>query len=391
MTALPRGISPDLLLSQITNTMPYLLEESGLSQFPPVLIVKETTQILSQRDLTHLEYFKLCVSAHFLTCATPVPTDVDNQIRKKLWPDELPCDLANEMAEFVLEVRSDDRSWDDRKVSSRYVHGASGSAWENESLGGHSGEWFTLAAAAYCALSRYSSEVSVSLKKKIFDAITHEVLRHSEIFGSLVKAGQGLICLKASANISHNLGDLDRVMDMWELFVADPLRTEFYKLGATPFDSKKKLRYSGRLWLAGELYKTITSEGHSTALENHRHFALRKPRCLRRNIDFLVPNGPFFDAWGKTVAQGLAKDGKPSEETLEVIDALVKGWTRLPKTVGYGRALHGILEAHPELSSQIEKDIDKKDFALVQMSQEEFELKWEKFALEQLDEIPARA
>ena len=155
--------------------------------------------------------------------------------------------------------------------------------------------------------------------------------------------------LKASASIAHNFGDLDRVMDMWELAVDDPLRLEYYKLGVSPFDSNRKLRYKGRLWVAGELYKSTIDES-SMALENHRHFALRKPKCLRRSPAFLIPTGPFFDDWGKNVARGLADtDGRPSEETQEVIEALLHGWERLSKTIGYGRALHAIREFHPPI------------------------------------------
>ena len=88
MAQLPRGISPDLLQSQVRNTMPYLFEGAVVG-FPPA----DTLRAYEPgQPLTHFEYFRLCLSSHYLSCATPVPTDVDNQIRLKLWPKALPVD-----------------------------------------------------------------------------------------------------------------------------------------------------------------------------------------------------------------------------------------------------------------------------------------------------------
>jgi hypothetical protein len=179
-------------------------------------------------------------------------------------------------------------------------------------------------------------------------------------------------------------------MDMWELGIEDPLRFEFYRLGITPYDANRKLRHLGRLWIAGELYKSAI-EGSSMALENHRHFALRKPRAVRRSPGFLVPTGPFFDAWGRTIAKGLADaEGSPSEETYEVIAALVQGWKLLPKTVGYGRALRGIREVHPELDPS-EWTTQPERRALLDVEQPRFEKTWGDEAIRWMDEIPSHA
>jgi hypothetical protein len=380
----PRGIAPDLLISQVKNTMPYLFEKgapAALLAFPAAQIVLETEK-KDLGELSHFEYFSLCLSAHYLSCATPVPTDVDNQIRQKLWPQNLEGDVAVEMADRVLQSRH----WDFTAVSTRWVTGAEGGDWQKQVLSGHLGEWFTVASGAYCALKRSKSGEALKKRQELFEAIADEVRRHSEIFGSLWKAGDGLSCLKASASIAHNFGDLDRVMDMWELDVADPLRLEFYKLGVKPFDSKGKLRYLGRLWVAGELYKSIIDQS-AMALENHRHFALRKPKSLRRDPSFLIPTGPFFDDWGSAVAKGLS-----GEELAEVTDALVQGWIRLPKTQGYGRGLRAILAAHPELSGSVSvfaKDYARK--AVLEAPRERFEKLWSEEALRWMDEIPSRA
>jgi hypothetical protein len=397
MAHLKRGIAPDLLVSQVKNTMPYLFDpepkskdlakeadgEAAFGQFPPAKLLKEYERSLPE-ELSHFEYFRLCLSCHYLTCGTPVPTDVDNQIRLTLWPAHLPLEDALEMAELVLESRS----WDFTAVTGRAAYGALGGPWEKEPLSGHLGEWFTVSSGAYCALARYSDPVAKEKRRRLFDNIADEVKRHSEIFGSLWRAGDGIGALKTSASIAHNFGDLDRVMDMWDLAVDDPLRLDYYKLAISPFDSNRKLRYLGRLWVAGELYKS-TIEGSSMALENHRHFALRKARSLRKSRAFLITTGPFFDDWGGRVARNL-KSAEASEDLLEVVEALKHGWERLGKTVGYGRALRGIQEECPELGSSL----DKKDHtrrSILEMPQDRFEKKWADEALKLMDDIPSRA
>src|SRR5690606_33354354 len=113
----------------------------SLSFFPAQIITE-----FEERALAHFEYFRLCLSAHYLTCGTPVPTDVDHQIRYKLWAENLPTSIALEMARLVLESQK----WPFQMVSDRHVYGAKGSPWENTLLSGHHGEWFSVATAAYC-------------------------------------------------------------------------------------------------------------------------------------------------------------------------------------------------------------------------------------------------
>lgn len=383
MAHLPRGIAPDLLISQVLNTMPYLLQTTGeLARFKPTITIRQFERGGQGEALSHFDYFRLCLSSHYLSCGTPVPTDVDNQIRRKLWDKNLALDIALEMADLVLESRK----WDFTLLSSRFTYGAVGTPFEKEALSGHLGEWFTVASAAYCAMKQYSSAAARDKGQAVFSAIADEVNRHSEIFGSLWRTADGLGCLKAASSIAHNFGDLDRVMDMWELSVGDPLRLQFYKLCSQPFDSERKLRYLGRLWVAGELYKSKIG-GSSLALENHRHFALRKPKCLRASPEFFIPTAPFFDPWGRKVARGLANpDGSPSGETREVVTTLVEGWERQPGTVAYGRGLRGILEVHPELKAEL-----KIDLARVPDTESEFERRWSAEALAHMDEIPSRA
>ncbi len=389
MTQLPRGIAPELLISQIENTMPYLFhtnEDYGHNAKAHAIRALLPSQVVlglkaeSLGELSHFEYFRLCLCAHFLTVGTPVPTDVDNQIRQKLWPRQLPLSEALKMADLVIDARK----WDFTLLSARYVYGPQSSQWENEPVSGHLGEWFTVSCAAYCALKQYRDPQAQKKREEIFEKIQDEIHRHSEIFGALWRAGDCLGSLRAASSIAHNFGDLDRVMDMWELDVTDPLRLYYYKLTQLPFDNDGKLRFLGRLWVAGELYKSMI-DGSSLAFENHRHFALRKPRALRKSPEFFIPTGPFFDSWGEKLAENL-----PANDLLEVIEALKHGWDRLPKTVGYARALRGIIAARPEHLGHF-SGLSKASRTLIDVPKDRFEKKWASEALILMDDIPSRA
>lgn len=379
------GITPELLVSQVRNTAPYVLEE--LSCAPDVIATVPATILREHErsrpsELSHFEYFRLCLAAHYATCATPVPTDVDNQIRKKLWPSGLPAATAFEMARLVLESRG----WDFLPLTSRASYGAVGSASERSALHGHTGEWFTVAAGAYAALAPYRAEEARALRDALLAAVGEEAERHSEIFGSTWRAKDGLGALRASVSIAHNFGDLDRVIDMWDLPIADPLRLRFHKLTASAFGPERQLRYQGRLWAAGELYKSLI-DGSSMAFENHRHFALRKPRALRARPELRVPIAPFLDDFGREVAARVSGD-----DLLEVVDALVQGSERLRDTVGYARALRAIGELAPELRtrwSALKKNAGQR--RALELPREDFEARWSSAALAHLEEIPSRA
>ena len=380
------AITASLLVSQVRNTAPYVFgedpESASIRALRPAQIIRSYNP---DAPLSHAAYFELCLSAHYLTCATPVPTDVDNQIRKKLWPDDLPLETALEMATFVLESHD----WDFVPLGTRVSHGAKGSALEHTPLHGHFGEWFTVAVGAYAALAAYRAPEAQHLRDALLDAIDQETTRHAEIFASVWRAKDGLGALRASVSIAHNFGDLDRVVDMWDLPIADPLRLRFYKLTASAFDSERKLRHQGRLWTAGELYKSII-DGSSMALENHRHFALRKPRALRSHPALRIPVGPFFDAWGRAVATHLE-----GEALDEVLDALLFGQGKMQKTIGYARGLAGIVAAKPALAERVTAHARQTKNAqltkLLAISQQEIETRWNDAALAHLDDIPSRA
>ncbi len=311
-------------MEQVRNTVPFLWDFEGGD--PGFDSAHRYVQILrdsnfsgpqkSSKDLTHLEYFQLCISAHFATVASFVPTDVDNQIRFKLWHPSLETRVIEQMLSATLEFYT----WDFKPVSTRWVESRSGS------LSGHHGEWFSIVVAAYGALRRRVP----SLSKEVAGLILKEIERERDVYEDLRRERDGIGVLKAATLIAHNLGDLDRVMEMWGLGEEDFLR-------------------QGVSGLVNGVQKSLLQAGllnkSTMAIENHRHFSLRKPRCLRKSADFLLPIGPFFDEWGARLVR--CPDLSP-EDLSEVVDALVAGWERLGgETVGYARALSAMLEHFP--------------------------------------------
>ncbi len=316
----PRGVAVAQLLALVRNTAPYLFSEGSVIRAPFVEKLRQAAARAAEPE-SHVEYFQLCVSAHYATCSAFVPTDVDNQIRFRLWHPSLDLDAVRAMAAIALEARA----WPVTEVSARWVRGpASG-----ELLSGHLGEWFSISVAAYGALRRRDPERA----GRVASVIVEELWRHSSIYGELRKACDGLGLLRASALIAHNLGDLDRVIEAWNLPEDDALRVAAFKAGHAGSE-----RFSGWLQEAGRMNQSLM------AAENHRHFALRAPRCLRRNADLLLPLGPFFDDWGARLAR---HPDLSAEEVAQVVEVLISGWERLPGTVGYARALAGIQESFP--------------------------------------------
>src|SRR5690349_10572914 len=84
---IPRGVSPKILLDQIHVTVPYLLNEKfpNENSFGYFWTLKNTRELLQRLggavDFDHAQYYRLCLSAHYATVGSFVPTDVDNQIR----------------------------------------------------------------------------------------------------------------------------------------------------------------------------------------------------------------------------------------------------------------------------------------------------------------------
>lgn len=271
------------------------------------------------RDLTPSEYYLLCLSAHWATAGTFVPTDVDNAIRHKLWQG-VSTNLVSAQVEMVLDAET----WDYTPVTARRLSVPGGQ------LSTHEGTWFSVAVGAYAA-SRAAKRPEMA--QRVLDAMLREARREHAAFAALADAGDAIQILKASALIAHNFGDLDRVADQWELPLDEPLRAVLYD-AAKPGTAL----FGGLLGWAGALNRKFLGA------DNHRHYPLREPRGLRRTADLLIPVGPFFDDWGRAVARHPALT---REDVAEVVRALLDGWTRMHMPPGYGRALAGILDVFP--------------------------------------------
>jgi len=317
----PPGIPATILLSQIATSMPFLFE--GFLPTPEEPHLAALLQLYRGEPMGSpdvVEVFSLCLGAHHATVAGFVPTDVDVHIREKLWRFARPPERVA-MAELVLASRS----WDYSRVSARWVRAPGSGA----RVSGHEGEWFSTAAAAYSSLRDLHTEVA----GRVAEAIVQEVAREDRLLAELGTGDHIFELLRAATAVSHNLGDLDRVLEAWNLPDTDALRLRVHQMG---HDRGRTL--APRLWAAGCLNTELM------AAENHRHFALRRPRCLRRHGDLLLGFGPFLDDWGMRVAR---HPGLSPEEVGEVAEALIDGFSRLPGTVGYARALAGIEDAFP--------------------------------------------
>lgn len=345
-----RGVTPEILLSHVRNTIPFLFEgrEEWVRRAPHV------APLLSGGDFSgQIEYFRLCLAAHHATVSSFVPTDVDNQIRLHLWQGASP-ETVKAMAELVLESRT----WDYRPLSPRWIETASGR------LSGHAGEWLSTAVAAYGALRKRAPEDAARMAAEI----ESELKLEAAVFDDLARNRDGMGLIVATPLIAHNLGDFNRVKEMWSI-ADDP---------ALDFDILR-----GRtLRCAAELNKV------KTAAENHRHFALRKPRCLRASVDFLIGMGPFYDDWGLRLTRHPLLT---PENLAEIAGALIEGLERTPGSVGYTRALAGIEQGFRGGPQALQNHLPARDAkklkagplrSLISVRREPFEQQWSQFALQ---------
>ncbi len=373
----PTGISPQILVTQVKNTVPFIFATA--SEHTPAYIrnlIKSDALIESGKGpelhQDPFRYYELCLSAHHATVASFVPTDVDNHIRHKLWVKPYEAPTLIQLRDLIVASLA----WDCRVVSTRFVqtpkHGA---------LSGHHGEWFSTAVGAYGALKKHPGLTNES--EQFTSIIIAEINRQFAMYASFRSAGDNIAILKTATIIAHNLGDLNRVIDMWGFSEDDYLRRAI----AHCF-----LANQGRWQKANDELQNLNRD--LMAAENHRHFALRKPRALRRSAEYLLPIGPFFDNWGAKLA--TSKD-LTYKELAEIVEALIDGWHRLDGPVGYARALAGITEHIPggisELASLLPARIFKTMQAgrlrqLMSVSKERFEAQWQNLAMKALKNAP---
>lgn len=340
MRAVKSGIATPLLVSQVKATAGWLWE-TPLADERLGLVTRALDDVeAAERDRKDngLAYLRALLAAHYATVATFVPTDVDTRIRHHAWAlVEDPAALAP-MLDVIDEIASLDARW----VSARTVDDEHG-----QPLSGHQGEWFSVRAGA---LGRALTLGAADAVTRLSEAIDAELERHASIFDQAWKSNAPAErVLRIATILAHNLGDLSRVVEAWpgKPELAE-LRGRYARLGHP--DAPAPVPAFVR---AGALNKAIM------ALENHRFLALRKPRALRTARSMLLPIGPWFDAWGETIARSLDQG-----DVAEVVAALVETHLSSPDQQGILRALAGIHRATrggielyvPDLPARIRKE-----------------------------------
>ncbi len=364
------GIAPNLLLKDVENTAPFLftgeLDTSGEKRayLEKLRFYKKNLKQLNNINLC--EYFHICLAAHWTTAGTFVPTDVDNQIRQGLWNHSSIKKHIEKMALLTIEAWQ----WDYTQVTNRISKDSSG----KQIMSTHEGTWLSVAIGAYCALKRYELP---ELREKVEEVILAEIQKEQDILTQLREQRDHINFIASAPLMAHNFGDLDRVMVAWDMHETDAFCKSIYKLGHI-----QNPAYSPILVYTGQVNKEFTSP------ENHRHMAMRKPKCLRKSKDFLISVGPFMDDWGKS----LGNSEKLNEiEKAEIVIALFDGYKREKQALGYARAYSALInELADGLNSLAEfipfdviKEIQNSDFAKTAgLSREEFEAGYKK-ALEE--------
>lgn len=359
------GIAPNLLLKDIEVTAPFLFKgelntEGNERQYLAKLIYyKKNLNALKYIDLT--EYFYICMAAHWTTAGTFVPTNVDNQIREGLWKHEEIQRHIDKMARITI----DSWLWDYEQVTNRKTY----NPVLNQVMSTHEGTWLSVAIGAYCALKKHKKD---ALMEEVANVILAEIEKEEKLLLHLREQRDHVNFLRATALMAHNFGDLDRVIDQWQMPEDDPFRQRIYKLGHA-----LNPNYNPILAYAGQVNKAFLS------VENHRHMSMRQAKCLRRSHDFLIPVGPFMDQWGRTLG---ASAKLTFEEKGEILSCLFEGYKRQDQAYGYARAYHGLVQGLPDgLESLVAfvpfdllAEIKKSSFQkIADQSEEEFILEYQ--------------
>jgi len=355
------GIAPNLLLKDVEITAPFLfkgeinLEGKNRAYLAKLVFYKKNLNALKHINLT--EYFHICMAAHWSTAGTFVPTNVDNQIREGLWKHKDTPGHIERMARITI----DSWIWDYEQVTNRKAYNPG----NGQVMSTHEGTWLSVAIGAYNALVKHKKD---ALAKEVADVILAEIDKEEKLLIELRDKRDHINFLRSTALMAHNFGDLDRVIDQWQMPEDDPFRQRIYKLGHIPNSN-----YSAILAYAGQVNKKFLS------VENHRHMSMRQAKCLRRSYKYLIPVGPFMDQWGEVLGQSpdlsLAEKG-------EIVGCLFEGYKRQNAAFGYARAFRGLINSLPRGLDTLEADIAfdvvaeirKSPFSkIAEMPQDEFE------------------
>jgi hypothetical protein len=317
------GITLDRLVAQVKNTASWLWDE------PRAAAVTHPLD-------TQAEPLETMLTAHFATVATFVPTDVDARIRHHVWQ------AIEDEATFASACAAIERieRHDVRLVSARVIE------TEERPLSGHDGEWLAVRAGAIgrgCVRGFPCDELVARVEA--------ELDREERALVTALEGNDAVRAFSMATIVAHNLGDLSRVVVDWPRHAAlDDLRLRWTRLGHA--DGARPRR---AFVIAGALNKA------RMAHENHRFLPLRAPRALRTSRALLLPIGPWFDAWGETVARSTDLSDSDRAEVLAALlelharDANQEGCLRA--IAGLHRATRGGIERFvPDLPARLRKD-----------------------------------
>jgi len=207
-------------------------------------------------------------------------------------------------------------------------------------MNSHEGTWLSVAVGAYCASRKNKLH---ELAKEMSSIIWEEIIKERSFLLELKNDRENIAFVKATPLVAHNLGDLDRVIVQWNMQESDPFCKKIFKLGHILRDKDFSIFIISSL-----VNKAFTSA------ENHRHMSLRRPKCLRKSNQFLIPVGPFMDDWGRILGKSKLLEKK---EKAEIIIALYDGYLRQEQAMGYCRAYGGLLESFTGGLREFEKEL----------------------------------
>ncbi|WP_412470218.1 MULTISPECIES: hypothetical protein [unclassified Halobacteriovorax] len=360
------GIAPNILLQHVENTAPFLfqgeLDTTGDKRafLEKLRFYKKNLKQLNNINLA--EYFHICISAHWATAGTFVPTDVDNQIRESLWKHGHISKHIDKMARLTIESWT----WDYSQVTSRKAYNND----NNTVMSTHEGTWLSVAIGAYCALVKNRK---TELAQEMADIILEEIKKEELIMQKLREERDHINFLRAAPLMAHNFGDLDRVMVQWNMNPEDAFYKRIFKLG-----HQLNENYDPILVYTGKVNKEFSSK------ENHRHMAMRQPKCLRKSSKFLIPVGPFMDDWGRILGES---DLLSMEEKAEIVTAFYDGYKRQDEAFGYIRGYKNLVDSidgglaalEMYLPFDLVAEMKKSEFSeLAKLSREEFEADYKK-------------
>ena len=380
------GVPAKTLLEQVKNTAPFLFsefrEKGSAPAFRYVQLLNQIDQKQNFEELDHdlVAYFEFCIASHFATVGTFIPTDVDNAIRTKLWAYVRNPAQFERMWNLVQEFQT----WDESLVSKRFVVLPAEGKKSALKLSGHQGEWFTIAMGAYGYASKHAVDFLPEIREKIEaqfkeqEAVITQLEKNFLVDDPTIATARPY--LDGIAALAHNLGDLDRMFDAWDISEHDVLKRRVYRAGHEDARHPRPL-----LIKAGVIYQAMLAN------ENHRHFALRHPKALRKSNRYLLNFGPFLDDWGSDLVKNGVNTGDLTEGDLrEIVEALTEGWKRLNlksmyTSQGYSRAIAGIMNALPRgredleslMPPKIRKELTEGGLrTLTAVQRSAFETKW---------------